>query len=153
MPYREKLRVPTSWWVLSAIGVLAVFVAFDAAIGLGLALAAAGLLALACGVWLTAQSSVAVAADASGLRVGRASLPTWAMGEVRALDAQATSLARGVQADPRAFFVLAGYVKTGVRVDVADPADPVPYWLVSTRDPQALAAALLAAREAGASGR
>jgi hypothetical protein len=35
-----------------------------------------------------------------------------------------------------------------IRVWVDDPADPVPYWLVSTRSPQRLAAALEAARDA-----
>jgi hypothetical protein len=35
-----------------------------------------------------------------------------------------------------------------VRVEVSDAADPVPYWLVSTRRPQRLAAALQAARDA-----
>lgn len=147
MPYREKLRVPTSWWLLSAGGVIAIFLAYDAALGQGLAFAAAGLLGLACAVWLVAQGSVVVAADSSGLRVGRASLPAWAIGRVEPLDAQATALARGAQADPHAYFALAGYVTTGVRVDVDDPSDPVPYWLVSTRDPDGLAAALVAVRE------
>jgi hypothetical protein len=149
-PYLERLRVPSSWWVLSGVGVLAVFLAYDAALGVTQALAAAGLLALACAVWLTAQSAKRVCADESGLQVGRASLPSWAIGEVAALDTQATARARGPEADPHAFFALAGYVATSVRVQVADPADPVPYWLVSTRHPDALAAAVVAARDAGA---
>jgi hypothetical protein len=33
-------------------------------------------------------------------------------------------------------------VPGGVRVDVADDDDPTPYWLVSSRRPAALAAAL-----------
>lgn len=149
-PHREKLRVPSSWWVLSGVGVLAIFLAYDAALGVTQALTAAGLLALACAVWLSAQSARQVSADDSGLRVGRATLPPWAIGEVEALDAQATARARGPEADPHAYFALAGYVRSSVRVRVDDPGDPVPYWLVSTRRPDALAAALVAVRDAGA---
>jgi Protein of unknown function (DUF3093) len=36
-------------------------------------------------------------------------------------------------------------VATAVEITLADPADPVPYWLVSTRRPQQLAAALTTA--------
>jgi hypothetical protein len=35
-------------------------------------------------------------------------------------------------------------VRGGVRVDVADPDDPTPYWLVSSRHPDKLAEALRA---------
>jgi hypothetical protein len=38
--------------------------------------------------------------------------------------------------------VLRPYVKTAVEITLADPDDPVPYWLVSTRHPQRLAAAM-----------
>ncbi len=31
-----------------------------------------------------------------------------------------------------------GYVRGVVRVEVTDPADPTPYWLVSARNPQAV---------------
>ncbi|WP_182047545.1 DUF3093 family protein, partial [Curtobacterium sp. ME26] len=34
------------------------------------------------------------------------------------------------------------YVRGVVRVEVADPADPTPYWLVSARNPQAVVDAL-----------
>ena len=37
-----------------------------------------------------------------------------------------------------------------VRVPLTDPADPTPYWLVSTRHPARLVAALDAARSAAA---
>jgi hypothetical protein len=38
--------------------------------------------------------------------------------------------------------VLRPYIKTTVEITLDDPEDPVPYWLVSTRHPQRLAAAL-----------
>jgi hypothetical protein len=63
------------------------------------------------------------------------------------MDVESTRLARTRDADPHGYFALKGYVRTSVRVWVDDPGDPVPYWLVSTRDPQALAAALTMARD------
>ena len=36
----------------------------------------------------------------------------------------------------------AGKRDGGIRVDVADPTDPTPYWLVSSRHPEAVAAGL-----------
>lgn len=150
--HQERLRVPVSWWVLTAVGVLVLFIAYDVALGTWAAAAAAGLAALAGGVWLMSQSSLLVGADERGLVVGPALLPTWAVGDVEALDEQQTAHARGAGADPHAFFVLRGYVRTSVRVHVDDPSDPVPYWLVSTREPEALAAALVAVRDASRSG-
>ena len=38
--------------------------------------------------------------------------------------------------------MLRPWVSTTVELTLADPADPVPYWLVSTRRPGALATAL-----------
>lgn len=148
----EKLRVPVAWWVLAAVGVLALFVAYDAALGLIPALVTAGLLGLACGVWLAGQSATTVAATPAGLRAGAAHLPPDAIGTVEVLDADSTAAARGPQADPHAFYALKGYVRTSVRVWVDDPNDPVPYWLVSTRDPVAIADALARSRDQAHSG-
>jgi hypothetical protein len=41
---------------------------------------------------------------------------------------------------------LRAWARTAVRVEVLDPADPTPYWLVSTRRPDELAAAIAAGR-------
>jgi hypothetical protein len=143
----EKLRVPVAWWALAAVGVLALFLAYDAALGMVPALLTAALLSLACGVWLASQSATTVAATPTGLRAGAAHLPPDAIGTVEVLDAASTAAARGPLADPHAFFVLKGYVRTSVRVWVDDPHDPVPYWLVSTRKPIAVADALALSRD------
>ncbi len=48
----------------------------------------------------------------------------------------------GVDADARAFLVTRPYLKRSVLVPVLDPDDRTPYWLISTRHPDRLAAAL-----------
>jgi hypothetical protein len=52
------------------------------------------------------------------------------------------SEALGRALHPLAFVVRVPWVRPMVRVIVADPQDPTPYWLVSTRRPEALLAAL-----------
>jgi hypothetical protein len=145
--YSERLRVPVLWWVLGGLGVLSLFIAYDVALGGPAAAVGAVLLAVGVAVWLYGQAMTTVTVDRSGLRAGHAHLPPWALGRVEPLDAEATRLARTRDADPHSYFALKGYVRTSVRVWVDDPGDPVPYWLVSTRDPQALAAALMLVRD------
>ena len=54
-----------------------------------------------------------------------------------ALDADGVRRLAGVDADARAYLLLRPYLKRGVRIDITDPADPAPYWLVSCRRPEA----------------
>jgi hypothetical protein len=104
------------------------------------ALAALGMVRLSALVEVTGGGG-----SPAGLRAGRAELPASAIGEVTVLDAEAARRRRGVDADPRAFVVLRGWVRGAVTVQVNDPMDPTPYWFVSTRQAEALAAALRAA--------
>ena len=52
-------------------------------------------------------------------------------------------------ADARAYLVLRPYLKRAVKVEITDPADPAPYWLVCTRHPEELAKALNALTHVG----
>jgi Protein of unknown function (DUF3093) len=45
-------------------------------------------------------------------------------------------------ADPAAFVVSRPWLHTAVRLMVDDPADPTPYWVVGTRRPDRLLAAI-----------
>jgi hypothetical protein len=53
---------------------------------------------------------------------------------------------RGPLAEPRAYVATKPWLSGSVRVQVEDPEDDTPYWLVGTRDPARLTAALQAAR-------
>jgi hypothetical protein len=138
--YAERLAVPARWWALGAVAVLALAViALALPWWLLIALPAVGAL-LVVALFVTATMDVVV--DERGLLAGSARLPWSAIGAVEALDAEAAAALRTRDADPRAHLALRGYVTTAVRVDVADEADPTPYWYVSTRHPAALAEAL-----------
>ena len=136
-------------------GVVAACLAFAAGLGvvvlpLGGA-AAAGTFVVAVGALaaLLARSSATVsvssAPDGGSFTAGPARLPLRVVGDVEALDREQMRHARGRGLDARAYLCLRGWVATGVRVYLRDPADPAPYWLVSSRRPAALAAALSAA--------
>lgn len=138
--YVERVAVPTRWWALGALAVLAVAV-ISSVLPLYLLVAIPTVAAVAIAVGLRA-STLSVVVDEHGLTAGRARLPWSAIGAVRPLDADDAAALRSRDADPRAYLALRGYVQTAVRVEVDDPADPTPYWYVSTRRPAELAAAL-----------
>ncbi|NUR72498.1 MAG: DUF3093 domain-containing protein [Hamadaea sp.] len=146
----ERLTVPWWWWPLG--GALAALAAGE--IGLGapgprgwapfavlLPLTAALLL------WFS-RLRLRVADNESGpefeITFGndRAHLPLSAIREVVALDASGRADLLGPYADPDAFVVLRPWIGTAVQIVLDDPADPTPYWLVSTRRPVKLAEAL-----------
>ena len=91
---------------------------------------------------LVSYGSARLAVADGEFRAARAHIALAHLGAAEALDAEATRLAMGPGADARAFLVMRPYLKRAVRVPVTDPADPTPYWLVGSRHPDALAAAL-----------
>lgn len=147
--HAERLHVPLRWWALLTMFLASVLVAFLVATPLWLALVVTGVLgALAAALLVGYGAARVVVADAT-FRAGRARIPTRLLGAPVPLDARASRRLAGVGADARAYLLLRPYVATSVQVPVEDPGDPTPYWLVSTRRPEALARAL---REAGAAG-
>ncbi len=83
------------------------------------------------------------------LRVDDARLPVRYVADVVPLDTAGRREVLGVGADPLAFVVQRPWIGGAVQVVLDDPADPTPFWVVSTRRPVELAAAILAARDAG----
>jgi hypothetical protein len=80
--------------------------------------------------------------DAERLRAGRAVIERSYLGKVEALTGEDARNAYGRDCDPRAYLLLRSYVHGAVRVEIADPRDPAPYWVIATRAPERLAAAL-----------
>lgn len=76
------------------------------------------------------------------LSVPGARIPLDQLGGVRELDREGTRRVRGPLAQPRAFVATRAWLTSSVQVRVEDPDDDTPYWLVGTRHPDRLAAAL-----------
>ena len=147
--YSERLHVPLRWWVQATMFLATFWIAFIVAMPAWLAWTAAGVLAASTYALFLWVGSVCVAVREGELLAGSAHIPLSLLGTPRPLDADGTRRVHGPEADARAFLVTRPYVKRAVLVPVEDPADPTPYWLVSTRYPDALAAALTAARADG----
>lgn len=145
--YRERLVVP--WWAWPA-GIL-IGGGLGAELTLGApgfrswAVVAAMVLAVALCAWL---SRIGVRVDGETLRVDDANLPLRFVAGAYALDAEERRATLGVEADPLAFVIIRPWVRGTVRVDLDDPADPTPYWVISTRHPERLVAALTARQPA-----
>ncbi|MGH8824291.1 MAG: DUF3093 domain-containing protein, partial [Jiangellaceae bacterium] len=123
-PYRERLRVPASWWLLPGAAALSMWLAFQHAYGPAVSVPVAGAVVVVVGGGLIVFGRATVAVDDRGFLAGRARLPLWAVGRVEALPTVEARAARGPAADPRAYLLVRGYVGPMVRVGVDDPADP-----------------------------
>lgn len=130
--------VPGRWWVLAALLVASFWLAMAAALPGWVAWLLTALAAAVTALLLGGYGAARVEVADGWLRAGRARIPVVLLGPVRPLDAEETRRAIGVDADARAFLLLRPYIPGSVRIEVADPADPTPYWLLSTRDPARL---------------
>jgi hypothetical protein len=145
--YTERLSVP--WWSWPAgLGLAALFAA-EVFLGRSSALTwlPYAILLPATAVALIAAGRVRIRVGAGELYVDDAHLPVTYVTEVSTLDATSRRAVLGPLAESNAFVVQRPWISGGVRVTLNDPADPTPYWVVSSRHPQALAAAIVAARD------
>jgi hypothetical protein len=143
--YAERLTVPLRWWVQATMLVATFWLAVLVAMPFAAAMVVSGVAAAVAAAILLTYGAATVEVSEGRLRAGRAHIPTSYVGAVETLDAEQTRRVAGVEADARAYLLLRPYLKRSVRVEIADPADPTPYWLISTRHPAELSAALSAA--------
>jgi hypothetical protein len=148
MIYREKLWA--SAWVFLAMALvipasLLVFWPINPLTGIVVAIV---LYAGCAGILVLASPTLQLSDET--FTAGRARLPLRFAGEATAYREPEATLQRGRLLDARAWLLLRGWVTPVVRIDVTDPQDPTPYWLVSTREPERLADAINAARRPSA---
>lgn len=140
MEYDERLTVPLRWWVQGTMLVATFWLALVVALPPAAAWSATAVLMAAMTTLFVTYGGARVRVHDGRLHAGRAAIDLALLGPARALDAETTRLQVGVQADARAYLVLRPYLKQAVRVDLDDPADPTPYWLISSRHPEELVA-------------
>jgi hypothetical protein len=143
--YRERLYAPPLWWVTGMLTMLTfgavVWTGFD----LGITIAVFAVLLGIVAALLLNWGRMTIEVTDGELRAGPDVLPLSAAGEVRPLgEAQASAL-RGPRADPLAFTLIRPYLRFAVYVEVTAPDGP-PYWMLATRKPAELAAAIESAR-------
>jgi len=139
-PFRERL-VPGPLFFVALLllipGVALIFTPFAQAIAFPIAIAtylvvAASFLFLA--PVLEVRDGV--------LRAGQAQIAVTHLGKIEVLDDASLRTIVGPGADARAHLMLRGYIHTGLRIEITDPSDPTPYWVLTSRKPRLLRSAL-----------
>lgn len=134
--YREKLY--PAWWLIVAIFLVvptSILLFFPLSIlvgtvtGLTLWLGTVGLL-----WWTSPRLSI----DQGVFRAGRSMIGHEHVANVEAVSADQARDEKSVKLDARAWLVLRPWITPAVKITVNDPDDPTPYWLVSTRNPDAV---------------
>jgi hypothetical protein len=147
--FHEQRRVPWWWWVvalvvaLPSVEIVVVFAPEMTSHGSWLRALVAGVITVAviAGVLLSLSRSD-VDVDSGGLRADRDVLPPTAIGQVRVLDRPTARTVLGRDARADAHLSIRPWVHTAVQIEVRDPADRTPYWVVGSRRPNELAEAL-----------
>ena len=138
--YRERLW-PTPWIYLISLLLIPASILVLAPVSVPAGIATGVILYAAVAGSLSLTAPVIEISD--GLfRAGRAEVPLEFTGTAVAAIDQAARTERGTGLDARAFLVIRGWIRDVVRVPITDTTDPAPYWLVSTRHPDELAAAI-----------
>lgn len=148
--YTERLAPPWSWWLLAAGAAASVgWVLWVAAGPVAAAVSgAATALGLGAALVLAGRTQLRVLTGESGpvLWAGPARLDLRAVTRASALGRDQARALRGPEFNPLAYHLLRGWRAGAVRLDLADPADPTPYWFLSTAAPELVVAAVARAR-------
>lgn len=141
MRFREVIRAP--FWLLAFIYFLflSLVIAVWAAVGNQPALitwVVSTLLILLIG----AKSPLIIEVDENELRAGPAHIELKYVGQVTALNGKAMGRLRTRDADPASFLIFRFWRSTGVKIEINDPRDPTPFWLVTCKRSAELVEAL-----------
>lgn len=140
--YTERLRAPAALWLLGLVSALIFASTAWAGFSVPVAIASYAVICGGCAATLLVWGHVRIEVSGGELRAGAAVLPLALAGEVAALDEAQTRALRGPRADPRAFLLSRPYLKLAVYVEVSGEHQGRPYWLIGTRRPAELAAAI-----------
>lgn len=146
--YQERLSVPAAWWLLAIPSVVTLGAYFYEVLSDPWPPVVMAGLGAVCAVLLLLLGRARIEVTGQVLAVGGKELKLGTVTEVMAMDERQTALLRGPRADPAAYLYSRPYLKRSVYL--ATTGQRVPYWLVGTRHPAELAAAVqrsLAGRE------
>jgi hypothetical protein len=139
--FAERLKVPWSWWLIAVVGVAVGGAEIWAGFDWRVATVVYVVLGIPTLVLLLGLGRARVTVDHRGLHAGGETLEPEVIGDVHPLDARQTRHLLGPGGHPSGHVVGRGYVKTAVIVRTTG-GDEAPYWLVTTRRPEELAAAV-----------
>jgi hypothetical protein len=144
MEYRERLYAPVAWWLLAVPSVIVLGGLFYEVLSDPWPPVIMAGLAVVCAVALVAYGRTEVRVTDGRLLAGRAELPLSSVSEIVPLDEKQSAQLRGPKYDPAAYQYSRPYIKRSVYLATDNPR--VPYWLIGTRRPAELAAAVAKCR-------
>jgi len=139
--FTEVLRPPI--WVLAFIYFmfLSLVIAIWAALDTTATMVALAIATLA--IPFIAQSLTSrIRVDQNELRIDKAHIELKYLGKVTILDSDAMRLLRTRDADPAAFLAIKFWASEGIKIELTDPRDVTPYWLITSKRGEKLAALL-----------
>ncbi len=138
--YRERLS-PSLWLMISAAVAAPMAALVFVRIDTTLALVIGGVVAVAIVALLVFGSPVVEVRD-GWLRVGRARIEVHWLGDAQTFTGEEARMARGPGLHPRSWHMLRGGIDGIVVIQITDPDDPTPSWVISSRTPDRLVAAI-----------
>lgn len=140
--YTERLRAPVSFWVLGEVSALIFASTVWAGFSLIVVIASYVVFCGGCAAFLVSWGRARIEVSLGELRAGSLTLPLAQAGQLAPLDEAQTTALRGPRADPSAFMLIRPYLKRAVYIEVTGEHQERPYWLLGTRRPAELAAAI-----------
>ena len=140
--YTERLRAPVSFWVLGEVSAFIFASTVWAGFSLIAVIASYVVFCGGCAAFLLSWGRARIEVSPGELRAGSLTLPLAQAGQVVPLDEAQTTAMRGPRADPSAFMLIRPYLKRAVYIEVTGEHQERPYWLLGTRRPAELAAAI-----------
>jgi len=139
--FKEVLRPPISalafiYFLLLSL-VIAIWAAFDNTVTL-----IAFITATIAIIYIAFAMRSTITFDGKELRIDRAHIDIKYLGEATVLNAPAMRLMRTRDADPAAYLAIRFWIPKGVKITVVDPRDPTPYWLITSKRGEEIAALL-----------
>jgi len=117
--------------------VIAIWAAFDNNVAL-----VAFITATIAIIYIAIAMRSTITLDGEELRIDRAHIDIKYLGSVTVLDSPAMRLLRTRDADPAAYLAIKFWMPKGIKITVVDPRDPTPYWLITSKRGEEIAALL-----------
>jgi hypothetical protein len=139
--FQEKLS--WSWWLwsftifMAASLSLAVWAAIGVDAAITISLIQLGLL-----IFTAQQTALEITVTKGWFLVGPAAIERAFIHNFEALEFKEYKRIRGVDADPASYLQIRFWVNTAIKIDLRDPKDKTPYWLISTNRANELAKVL-----------
>lgn len=130
--FKEVIRPP--FWLISFIFFMlfsldiAIWAAFNNTIALN-----AFAISIALGIAAIYLATSSIVVDEKELRIKKAHIPKEFLGEATIIETKEFGYLRTRGADPAAYLATTFWISKGLKIELSDPRDPTPYWLISTK--------------------